>query len=141
MRKLKNAFKTVKIKASSFAQGEDLAKLENLFMVLEVKKTEAVEAFRSAQIAASLHAIKQAERMQAELAVLALAASFNNTIARESRWMIFKDADGGEITFEGLTEKLLRNNFRAQQGAVGRQVESEDFGDSMFEDADESEED
>ena len=133
----RNAFKTIKIKASTFTTDDGMDKLEQLFMTLEARKVDAVEAQRAAMIASAAAAIKQAQAIQAETVLIQAAGTMENRIARENKWIVFRDADGA-ITFEGITEMLTRNNFRAQQMLIGKQVADDDSGlDDMFEEGEE----
>lgn len=144
-RRLKNAFKTVKIRASNFnAVGSTTATdhLEELYMTLEAKKVDAVSASRKAALATAEAEIKKAEAQKAELAIITAAGEYDNRIAGERVWMVYREGESNELTFEGITERLLRNNFRAQQAMIGKNMQNDDSSselDNMFEDDEEDE--
>jgi hypothetical protein len=138
MKTPRNAFKTIKIKASSFASPEDLAKMTALYMELEAKKTDAVEAVRAYKTAKSKADILVAEVELTQLKLTTMAAGMENRIAREPNWLIYQDgADEKSLTFEGLSERLMRNTFRAQTAMMAKSVEGDDTMDGMFENEDE----
>jgi hypothetical protein len=132
MKNPRNVFKTTKIRAAEIASVEDMPLIENLFTELEAKKTDAVEAQRAAAVAQAVAQQKQAERIIIEQKLIAMAAARDNQIANEPHWMVYKDSDG-DICFEGVTERLLRNTMRAQTQAVGKSFEDDNGFDSMFE--------
>jgi hypothetical protein len=144
-RKIRNQFKLVKIKASTFNnQGstENTDRLDQLHVFLEAKKVEAVAAERKSILATQEATIKRAEAVTAELALIQAASEFDNRIAGERVWMVYREGDSNDLVFEGITERLLRNNFRAHQAAIGKSMDEDGSNelDSMFEDEQEDEE-
>jgi Ca2+-binding EF-hand superfamily protein len=127
MNQIRKAFRTTKVKASNFGK-EQQQEIEQAFMVLEAAKTDAVAAERAAGINLNKAQVKRAEAQTAEIRLLEIASTADNRIAGERVWLIYKDKDG-IITFEGLTERLMRNNFRAQQELMGQQLQNNEDGD------------
>jgi Ca2+-binding EF-hand superfamily protein len=127
MNQIRKAFRTTKVKATNFGK-EQQQEIEQAFMVLEAAKTDAVAAERAAGINLNKAQVKRAEAQTAEIRLLEIASTADNRIAGERVWLIYKDKDG-IITFEGLTERLMRNNFRAQQELMGQQLQNNEDGD------------
>lgn len=128
--KVRRAFRTTKIKinADTIQSTEQREQLESLFMTMDAAKTDAVAAERSASISTAKAKNKQASAKIAELEFLQVASSSFNQVAGERLWIIYRDADG-VITLEGFTERLIRNNLRAQQDMLGRQIEGDGSSD------------
>jgi hypothetical protein len=138
-RKMHNQFKPVKINAKNFnAPGTTDAtdRLAQLYVVLEAKKVEAVAAARKVAQFTQDAAIKQAEAISAELALITAASEYDKRIAGERLWLVYQEPDTYELIFEGWTERLIRNNMRAQQAQIGKSMDSDGSSqlDDMFED-------
>lgn len=141
--RIRRAFRTTKIKVTkdTVPSAEQRDALESLFMGMEAAKTDAVSAERAAGIAAAKAKTKQATAQIAELEFLTVAAGNFTQVAGERIWIVYRDSEG-VITLEGFTERLLRNNLRAQQDMLGRQVaESDENVDrsGLYEESDASE--
>lgn len=123
MSKVRRAFRTTKIKVdkATVPQSEARDVLENLFITMEAAKTDAVSAERKALIATAIAKQKQASAQIAEAEFLQRASDHFSQVAGERLWIVYRDSDG-TITLEGFTERLLRNNLRAQQQMLGSQV-------------------
>lgn len=123
MGKVRRAFRTTKIKVdkSTVAQSESRDILENLFITMEAAKTDAVAAERNALISAAKAKTKQASAQIAETEFLQKASDHFTQVAGERLWIVYRDNEG-TITLEGFTERLLRNNLRAQQHMLGSQI-------------------
>lgn len=148
MSKVRRAFRTTKIKVdkSTIPQSESRDALENLFLTMEAAKTDAVAAERNALITTAKAKSKQAFAQIAETEFLQKASDHFTQVAGERLWIVYRDSEG-TITLEGFTERLLRNNLRAQQQMLGSQVansgEDEDEIDrsGLYESGDEEEAD
>lgn len=123
MGKVRKAFRTTKIKidASTVPDSDSRAALENLFITMEAAKTDAVAAERVAMITAAKAKTQNASAQIAEVQFLQKASDHFNQVAGERLWIVYRDA-AGAISLEGFTERLLRNNMRAQQQMLGSQV-------------------
>lgn len=121
--KIRRAFRTTKIKVNSdtVPGKEQLDSLEALFITMEAAKTDAVAAERAAGIATAKAKTMQATAQIAELEFLQKASNVFTQVAGERMWIIYRDPEG-TITMEGFTERLLRNNLRAQQDMLGNQL-------------------
>lgn len=142
--KVRRAFRTTKIKITkdSVPGSEHRDALEGLFMTMEAAKTDAVAAERKAGMAAAVARTKNSTAQIAELEFLEKASDHFTQVAGERMWIVYRDKDG-TITLEGFTERLLRNNLRAQQDMLGNQIaNSGDEGDidrsGLYEDEDTS---
>lgn len=141
---IRKAFRTTKIRINELPS-EAQQDIEQLFFNLEAAKTDAVSAEREAGKAVSQAQIKRANAQIAELNLLMNAATHFTQIAGDRVWMPYRD-NNGIITFEGFTERLLRNNMRAQQELLGRQLAENNDADTstkhddMYEDDDPEEE-
>jgi hypothetical protein len=120
---LKKAFRTTRIKVTkdSVPSAEQRDALEGLFMTMEAAKTDAVFAERQSIIASSKAKTKQASAQTAEMEFLIKASDNFSQVAGDRMWIVYRDKDG-TITLEGFTERLLRNNLRAQQEMLGNQI-------------------
>jgi len=116
----RKAFRTTKIRINELSP-EAQQEIEQLFLNLEAAKTDAVTAEREAGKAVSQAQIRRGNAQIAELQLLMAAATHFTQIAGDRVWIPYKD-NNGVITFEGFTERLLRNNMRAQQELLGRQL-------------------
>lgn len=131
------AFRTTKISLSSLNLGDsEKAKLETAFTEFEVAKTVYVTEQRKALDQAARAEIAKQQAGLAQTSLLRLAADHDARIAAEPIWMIYKD-QSGELIFEGITERLIRNNIRAQQEMLGKQLEGLEGTDNLFEEGDE----
>lgn len=121
--KVRRAFRTTKIKVNkeTVPSVEQRDQLESLFLTMEAAKTDSVAAERSAGISAAKAKNKQATAHIAELEFLQTASTSFNQVAGERMWIVYRDSEGN-ITLEGFTERLLRNNMRAQQDMLGNQI-------------------
>lgn len=121
--KLKKAFRTTKLKVNkeTIPSDEQRNVLENLFLTMEAAKTDAVAAERAAAISAAKSKGKASTAHIAELEFLQTASSNFSQVAGDRLWIIYRDKDG-TITLEGFTERLIRNNMRAQQEMLGNQI-------------------
>jgi hypothetical protein len=123
--KVRRAFRTTKIKINenTIPSSEQRDQLEALFMTMEAAKTDSVAAERAAGIAKAKAQNKQATAQIAELEFLQVASSSFNQVAGDRLWIVYRDPEGC-ITLEGFTERLIRNNMRAQQDMLGTQLEN-----------------
>lgn len=123
MSKVRRAFRTTKIKIdkATVPQSESRDALETLFIGMDAAKTDAVAAERTAIIATSKARAKNSYAQIAEAEFLQSAATHFTQVAGERMWIVYRDNEG-IITLEGFTERLLRNNLRAQQQLLGGQV-------------------
>lgn len=121
--RIKRAFRTTKLKINpqSVPSAEQRDALEALFLTMEAAKTDAVLAERQAVIAAAKAKQKQAISQTAEAEFLIKASDNFTQVAGDRMWIVYRDTDGS-IVLEGFTERLLRNNLRAQQEMLGNQV-------------------
>lgn len=121
--KIRRAFRTTKIKVNkdTVPAPEQRDSLEALFLAMEAAKTDAVAAERSALISAAKARTKQATAQIAETEFLQTAAGNFTQVAGDRLWIVYRDSEG-TITLEGFTERLLRNNLRAQQDMLGSQI-------------------
>lgn len=121
--KVKRAFRTTKIKINkeTVPSSEQRAELEGLFLTMEAAKTDAVAAERVAAIASAMSKTKLSTAHIAELEFLQKASNNFAQVAGERMWVVYRDKDGN-ITLEGFTERLIRNNLRAQQEMLGNQI-------------------
>src|SRR3954469_11885470 len=121
--KVRRAFRTTKIKVTSetVPSSEQRDQLEGLFMTMEAAKTDAVSAERQAGIAIAKSKTKLAAAQTAELEVLIKASDNFSQVAGDRMWIVYRDSEG-KLTLEGFTERLLRNNLRAQQEMLGNQI-------------------
>lgn len=121
--KVRRAFRTTKIKISkeTVPSDEQRQKLEELFMAMEAAKTDAVTAERIASISTAKAKQQNATAKIAEIELLTAASFSFNEVAGERFWIVYKDKNG-VITLEGFTERLIRNNLRAQQDMLGDRV-------------------
>lgn len=90
-------------------------------MTMEAAKTDAVAAERYAAIAAAKARTKQSAAITAEVEFLIKASDNFTQVAGERLWVVYRDTEG-TIVLEGFTERLLRNNMRAQQDMLGNQI-------------------
>lgn len=129
---LKKAFRTTRIKVTkdSVPSSEQRDALEGLFMTMEAAKTDAVFAERQALIASAKAKTKQASAQTAEMEFLIKASDNFSQVAGDRMWIVYRDKDG-VITLEGFTERLLRNNLRAQQEMLGNQIANSDGGEDV----------
>ena len=120
---VRRAFRTTKLKISkeTVPSQEQRDTLESLFMTMEAAKTDAVAAERQAIIARAKATSKNASAQTAEAEFLIKASDNFNQVAGDRMWITYRDTDG-TIVLEGFTERLLRNNIRAQQAMLGEQV-------------------
>jgi hypothetical protein len=125
--KVRRAFRTTKIKINkdTVPSAEQRDALEALFMTMEAAKTDAVAAERSAGITTAKARTKGAQALIAELEFLQTAAGNFTQVAGDRIWVVYRDQEG-TIVLEGFTERLLRNNMRAQQEMLGKQLTSDD---------------
>lgn len=123
--KVRRAFRTTKIKVNkdTVPASEQRDQLEALFISLEAAKTDAVASERKAGIAAAKAKTMNATAQVAELEFLQTASTNFPQVAGERLWIIYRDTDG-TIVLEGFTERLIRNNMRAQQDLLGNQIEN-----------------
>lgn len=123
--RVRKAFRTTKLKVSkdTVPSSEQRDALEALFINLEASKTDAVSAERTAMIAGAKAKSKQAGAIQAEVEFLIKASDNFPQVAGERMWIVYRDTDG-TICLEGFTERLIRNNLRAQQEMLGSQLEN-----------------
>lgn len=121
--KVRRAFRTTKIKINkdTVPSSEQRDTLESLFLSMEAAKTDAVAAERSAGIASAKAKTKQSTAQIAELEFLQTASGNFTQVAGDRLWVVYRDQEGS-ITLEGFTERLLRNNLRAQQDMLGNQI-------------------
>lgn len=148
MSKVRRAFRTTKIKVdkSTVVNAEARDVLEHLFITMEAAKTDTVAAERNALIASARAKQKQSSAQIAETEFLQSASDHFTQVAGERLWIVYRDNEG-IITLEGFTERLLRNNLRAQQQLLGGQAansgEDEDEIDrsGLYESGDEEEAD
>lgn len=121
--RLRRAFHTTRIKvtAEKLPSKEQRAALEELYMTLEASKTDAVAAERASEIALAKAKAQRARAAIAEVEILQRAADNFTQVASEKFWFVYKDKDG-DIVFEGFTDRLLRNNMRAQQDMIGERL-------------------
>jgi len=121
--KVRRAFRTTKIKVTSetVPSSEQRDQLEGLFMTMEAAKTDAVSAERQAGIAIAKSKTKLAAAQTAELEFLIKASDNFSQVAGDRMWIVYRDSEG-KLTLEGFTERLLRNNLRAQQEMLGNQI-------------------
>lgn len=121
--RVRRAFRTTKIKVTkdTVPSSEQRDALESQFLTMEAAKTDAVNAERIASIAMAKAKTKQSTAQIAELEFLQLASGHFTQVAGERIWMVYRDKDGS-IVLEGFTERLLRNNIRAQQDNLGSQI-------------------
>jgi hypothetical protein len=117
---IRRAFRTTKVKINELSP-EVQQEIEQLFLNMEAAKTDAVTAEREAGKAVNQAQIRRANAHIAELNLLMIAATHFTQVAGDRVWIPYKDKNG-VITFEGFTERLLRNNMRAQQEMIGRQL-------------------
>ena len=117
---IRKSFRTTKIKINDLST-ESQQELEQLFLNLEAAKTDAVTSEREAGKAVSQAQIRRANAQIAELTLLMAAATHFTQIAGDRVWIPYRDSNG-VITFEGFTERLMRNNMRAQQQLLGEQL-------------------
>lgn len=140
--KIRRAFRTTKIKITreNVPSQEQRDALETLFITMEAAKTDAVSAERAAGIAAAKAKTKQATAQISELEFLQAASGHFAQVAGDRLWIVYRDTEGN-ITLEGFTERLLRNNMRAQQAMLGNQVANSGDDDAdrkgMYEEVDE----
>lgn len=123
--KVRRAFRTTKIKINkdTVPAAEQRDALEGLFMTMEAAKTDAVAAERAALIARAKAQTQGAKAQIAEVEFLQTAAGNFTQVAGDRMWIIYRDKEG-IITLEGFTERLFRNNLRAQQEMLGSQLEN-----------------
>lgn len=123
--KVRKAFRTTKIKITkeNVTSAEQRDQMEALFLTMEAAKTDSVAAERFARIAAAKAESKNASAKIAELEFLQVASTNFNQVAGERLWIVYRDSDG-IITLEGFTERLIRNNMRAQQDMLGSQIQN-----------------
>jgi hypothetical protein len=121
--KVRRAFRTTKIKINkeSIPSNEQRDALESLFMTMEGAKTDAVAADRASRISAAKAKTQEARAQIAELEFLQTASGNFTQVAGDRFWIVYRDNEG-VITLEGFTERLLRNNLRAQQDMLGSQI-------------------
>ncbi len=81
---------------------------------------------------------KRAQAQAAELELLQAASAHNNQIAGDRSWLAYRGKDG-EIMFEGVTDRVMRNAARARLEMTGKQLsENADDADlDMYEDDEE----
>ena len=132
---IRRAFRTTKLKVNTLPP-EAQQELEQLFMVLEARKTDAVAAERKAGRAVNRAQAERALAQDAEIEFLEHAATSFEQVAADRVWMIYRTSDG--IILEGLTERLMRNNLRGQQSMLGTQLsqnaeESNDGSENLYE--------
>lgn len=137
MSKRHNAFRTTKVKLSEFPK-DKRDHFEQLFVNLEAAKSDAVKADRAAEIAASNAAVKKAMARTAELNILLEASDYDKRIEVERHWTVFRDNEG-QVTFEGITERILRNATRMGLQQMGQNADegTNDLNLEMFEGNDE----
>jgi hypothetical protein len=123
--KVRRAFRTTKIKVNkdTVPSVEQRQALDNLFLTMEAAKTDAVAAERAALISKAKAQTQIAKAQIAEVEFLQAASSNFAQVAGDRMWIIYRDKEG-IITLEGFTERLLRNNLRAQQEMLGSQLEN-----------------
>lgn len=123
--RVRKAFRTTKLKITkdTIPSSEQRDALEGLYMNLEASKTDAVAFERTATIATARARSKQASAVQAEVEFLIKASDNFPQVAGERMWIVYRDTDG-TICLEGFTERLIRNNLRAQQEMLGSQLEN-----------------
>ena len=121
--RIKRAFRTTKIKINkeTLPNPADRDVMEQMFITLEAAKTDAVAAERAATIAKAKADTFKAKSQIAEVEFLQKASEHFNQVAGERFWIVYRDKDNS-IVLEGFTERLLRNNLRAQQEMLGNQV-------------------
>lgn len=122
--RVRKAFRTTKLVVSedSVPSQEQRDALEGLYLTLEAAKTDAVSFERSATIATAKAKSKQAYAIQAETEFLMKASDNFPQVASERMWIIYRDSKTGNIVMEGFTERLIRNNLRAQLDNMGSQI-------------------
>jgi len=120
---IRRAFRTTKIKINkeTVPSQEQRDLLETLFMSMEAAKTDSVAAERIAMIAAAKARTQQAKAQIAEVEFLQMASGNFNQVAGDRMWIVYRDKEG-TITLEGFTERLIRNNLRAQQDMLGDRI-------------------
>lgn len=123
--KVRRAFRTTKIKISkeTVPSSDQRDALEGLFLTMEAAKTDAVASERAAIISRAKAQTQGAKAQIAEVEFLQAAAGYFTQVAGDRMWIIYKDKEG-VITLEGFTERLFRNNLRAQQEMLGSQLEN-----------------
>jgi hypothetical protein len=121
--KVRRAFRTTKVRVNkdTIPSKEQRDSLEGLFLTLEIAKTDAVASERAAEIAVAKAKTQRSKAQIAELELLQTAAGNFTQVAGEKFWIVYRDAEG-IVTLEGFTERLLRNNLRAQQDMLGEKV-------------------
>lgn len=142
MDQLRKAFRTSKIKVTQFPK-ESRDSLEALFIAYEASKTDSVEADRNALISVNKAQMLSAQAKIAETELMKAAALLNNQIAGSRQWIAYKD-DDGILVFEGVTDRMIRNTFRAQQDMLGKQmseIEDEIDREDLYEMGSEEDED
>src|SRR5271165_3095547 len=143
---IRRAFRTTKIKINkeTVPSQEQRDLLETLFMSMEAAKTDSVAAERTAMIAGAKARTQQAKAQIAEVEFLQSASGNFNQVAGDRMWIVYRDKEG-TITLEGFTERLIRNNLRAQQDMLGDRIansgsdESEVDRSGLYESDDEEE--
>lgn len=125
--KVKRAFRTTKIKIDQATVPDQESRniLETLFITMEAAKTDAVAKERVALITAARAKAQNAAAQIAETEFLQRASDHFNQVAGERLWIVYRDATN-TIVLEGFTERLIRNNLRAQQQLLGNQVTGSD---------------
>lgn len=120
---IRKAFRTTKLKITkdSVPSAEQRDALEGLFLTMEAAKTDAVLAERQAIIATAKAKAKNAAAQTSEAEFLIKASDNFTQVAGDRMWIVYRDTEGS-ITLEGFTERLLRNNLRAQQEMLGSQI-------------------
>lgn len=129
------AFKTTKINSKTspnFAGEETQNLIEGAFLGFEAAKTDAVEATRDSAIAAAKAAIASQRATIAITELLKKASNYDSRIAAENTWIVYKNSEG-EIIFEGITERVLRNATRAQLHSMGNNTEDFPSDKDMYE--------
>lgn len=121
--RVRRAFRTTKIKVNkeTVPAVEARDALESLFLTMEAAKTDFVTAERVALIATAKAKTRGASAQIAELEFLSSAAGHFAPVAGDRMWIVYRDKEGC-ITLEGFTERLIRNNLRAQQEMLGNQL-------------------
>lgn len=121
--KVRRAFRTTKLKVTrdTIPSQEQRDALEGLFMTLEAAKTDSVSAERASLISQAKARTKQSAALTAEVEFLIKASDNFPQVAGDRIWIVYRDTDG-TICLEGFTERLIRNNLRAQQESLGIQI-------------------
>jgi len=138
--RIRRAFKPTRLRITkeTVPAEEQRNTLESLFLTIEAAKTDAVTAERKAAISVSKAKSQREQANIAELEFLNKASDNFTQIAGESIWIVYRDTEG-IITMEGFTERLIRNNIRAQQEILGKQVDGgEDIDTSGLYETDEN---